>query len=391
MSFLSSVFGSGANSQAYNPVNAQQVSLAGGPTGQQDLNNQNQLYAQQQNFANTLQQQANGQGPSVANLQLQQTLQQQQANAAAQAASARGVSPALANRQAQQAQASNSQASAQSGALARAQETLNAQGELGSTLNNQASQNISQQGLGLQAQEANQQANLGAQEATSQIGQAQNAGQFNILSGLAQGVAGLAGMGGGGAGHAFGGQIHGYANGGKVMNFDGGGSVPPYTGGYVTPDTLSALNNASRMLGGSNNAGVGASSSPSTAFQTGRQLNKTLTANPPPAAGDTQASGPGGMFSVGGKVKAMLSPGEVRVPVDKTKNPKEAERYAAQAVKNGKKIPGKAKVAGDSLQNDTVPANLNEGDIIVKRSKAKDPQDAAAFVRALLASQRGGK
>lgn len=43
----------------------------------------------------------------------------------------------------------------------------------------------------------------------------------------------------------------------------------------------------------------------------------------------------------------------------------------------GMKVPGKAEVDGDSPKNDKVPAMLSPGEIVIKRSKAKDP-DAAA-------------
>lgn len=47
---------------------------------------------------------------------------------------------------------------------------------------------------------------------------------------------------------------------------------------------------------------------------------------------------------------------------------------------HGGKVPGQATVPGDSLANDTVPANVSPGEIIIPRSAAKDPDKAAAFV-----------
>jgi len=46
----------------------------------------------------------------------------------------------------------------------------------------------------------------------------------------------------------------------------------------------------------------------------------------------------------------------------------------------GGKVPGKAKVPGDSPKNDTVNAKLSPGEIVVPRSIAHDPKAAAKFV-----------
>lgn len=54
----------------------------------------------------------------------------------------------------------------------------------------------------------------------------------------------------------------------------------------------------------------------------------------------------------------------------------------------GGHIPGKAQVKGDSYSNDTVPAMLSPGEIVVPRSKAKDPEKAAAFAKAIAMRSR---
>lgn len=53
----------------------------------------------------------------------------------------------------------------------------------------------------------------------------------------------------------------------------------------------------------------------------------------------------------------------------------------------GGKVPGRAAVPGNSPKNDTVPADLSPGEIVVPRSAAEDPDRAAAFVRAVLRKQ----
>lgn len=46
-------------------------------------------------------------------------------------------------------------------------------------------------------------------------------------------------------------------------------------------------------------------------------------------------------------------------------------------------IPGKALQSGDSLKNDKVPIMASPGETIIPRSKAKDPEKAAAFAKAV--------
>lgn len=57
----------------------------------------------------------------------------------------------------------------------------------------------------------------------------------------------------------------------------------------------------------------------------------------------------------------------------------------------GKMVPGKAEVKGDSIKNDKVPAILSPGEIVIPRSvmQSKDPVSSAAkFVQAIMAKQR---
>lgn len=89
----------------------------------------------------------------------------------------------------------------------------------------------------------------------------------------------------------------------------------------------------------------------------------------------------------GGRVPALLSPGERYLKPDQAKKVAEGK---ASPMKEGKKVPGKPKVAGakNSYKNDTVKANLQEGGIVIPRSitMGKDaPEKAAAFVRACMA------
>ena len=65
---------------------------------------------------------------------------------------------------------------------------------------------------------------------------------------------------------------------------------------------------------------------------------------------------------------------------------------AAMQMQGGGMVPGRAQVAGDSPRNDTVPAALSPGEIVLPRSVAQHPDAAQAaydFVAALKA--RGGR
>lgn len=98
---------------------------------EQDTRNQTNSLAQ------TLLAQSMGQGPSLAQGQLQDATDRNIAQQQALAASARGVNPALAQRLAAQNVASINQTAASDSALLRNQEQLGAQNSLGSLLNSQ--------------------------------------------------------------------------------------------------------------------------------------------------------------------------------------------------------------------------------------------------------------
>ena len=104
------------------------------------------------------------------------------------------------------------------------------------------------------------------------------------------------------------------------------------------------------------------------------------------SAGGASAAGDPN-YARGGPVPAMVSPGERYLP------PREVDKVAAgkkSPLEAGVKIPGKAKVKGDSLKNDTVPKTLEEGGIVLPRSvmESKHPHWAAhKFVSNILAQQ----
>lgn len=62
---------------------------------------------------------------------------------------------------------------------------------------------------------------------------------------------------------------------------------------------------------------------------------------------------------------------------------------SGSGMSKGGSVAGKAKVKGDSLKNDKVPAMLSPGEIVVPRSKADDVEKATAFVAQLIKKKKG--
>lgn len=90
----------------------------------------------------------------------------------------------------------------------------------------------------------------------------------------------------------------------------------------------------------------------------------------------------GGNMAKGGGVPVVVSPGE------KVALPGEVAKLKAGGTPSLQTVPGKPRVAGDSLKNDTVPAKLPPGSVVVKRSRANN--DPEGFIREVL-SKRGKK
>lgn len=111
-----------------------------------------------------------------------------------------------------------------------------------------------------------------------------------------------------------------------------------------------AANNAFNPLGALSGLGQGATS-----------LGGTLSNVAGGAAG----------YSEGGQVDAMVSPGE-RIF-------KPGENYDD----GGMVVPGDPRVPGDSPTNDTVPASLPVGSVVVPRTKAMDPVAVKNFMEAI--------
>lgn len=94
-------------------------------------------------------------------------------------------------------------------------------------------------------------------------------------------------------------------------------------------------------------------------------------------------------FFKGGEseVKAMVSPGEIYLSPDHV----EEVKHGADPLKLGHRIGGKAKVKGDSIKNDTIPATLEEGGVVLPRHivSGRSSDRARLFVLKSLAKKRG--
>lgn len=90
----------------------------------------------------------------------------------------------------------------------------------------------------------------------------------------------------------------------------------------------------------------------------------------------------------GGKVPALLSPGEVYLTPSKAK---EVSKDGKDPIKHGKKIPGKPKYPGNDYRNDTVKATLEEGGLVIPNKVMQSPNahwEALKFVRNHIKSKK---
>lgn len=323
---------------AYNAAQTglqQQQQLAQALAAQNGIGNQSSVFNQQQQLAQALQNQANGQGPNPAQAALNQSTGQNVATQAALMAGQRGVgsNAGLAAREIGQQGAATQQQAVGQGATLQAQQQLAAQSAL-------------------QQQQASM-ANL----ATQQVGQ-----QANAVSGYNQAAQGEQG------------QVLG-------------------------------------AIGQLNNASVGATSSMNSANEGIAGTNasdsaKVVTAAIGGGGGSGMKAATGATGGIVGEDKIGNNPKIAQVP--------EKDRYPhallpdhlklvhdvyhsggmAQNMTSGGGVPGKARVNGDSLKNDTVSAELSPGEVVIPRHviESDDPvKGAAEFVKETLAQKLGKK
>lgn len=286
---------------------------------------------------NQLQGVANGQGPNPAQAMLANATGANTANQAALMAGQRGAgaNTGLIARQAAQQGAANQQNAIGQGAALQANQSLGALNQLGGIAGQQVGQQAGAiQGLNAAAQ-GNQGQLMNAMQGQNQL-QVANTAQQN------QANASIADTNAQKQGDIFSGIIGGLGAGASVLS--GGG-------------------------------GLGAAGKAAFAAE-GGEIQSVLGEHASMMAKGGKA----------GKVPAMLSPGEKIIPKKDVKAVAQGKKDPMKA----KTVPGVPPVGGDKndLSNDIVPADLNEGDVILPRSvtQAKNPHWAAhAFVSKIMA------
>lgn len=324
-------YGSGPDMGSADATGANQ-----GDFGEALLGRTNQTYGQQQNLINQLQGEASGQGAgaSLAQNMLRQATDNNIKQGAGLIASQKGINPALAARLiAQNTGAANQNAAAQ-GANMGLQQQLAAQGQLGSLLSQQ-------QGL--------------------------DTSQLTNLYGTQRGQDISSTLGAGGLSLQHEGNI---INGGNAQN---------------TTDvnaSLGAQGLDASTAAGTQRAGVDTNAQ-NASVAAGDQ--NAVTANNATIAGIKEANHQGQVASE--QIKSGVAAGNAAVAKDLTAGAVGGGAAAATKVAlgaaHGGKIPGRAKHKGDDPRNDTIPADLSPGEVVIPRSAANDPEKAAAFVAAL--------
>jgi hypothetical protein len=363
---------------------AQQQALIQALQAQNGLQNQSNVYNQLANVAA-------GTGPNPAQAQLAQATGANTANQAALMAGQRGAQQnvGLIARQAAQQGATNQQNAAGQAATMQSQQQLNALGQMGGVANTQAQQQI------------------GATQNYNQAAQNEQMGMLNAAAGLQSNVnsanAGLIGATMGqqaSIGSSMSSSI------GSMMSMAGGGAVDssnfqytPQAPGIDTGGPLSAVGQWFSQIANTGQKSQSKKSKPDNTT-TGTADSSEMAGGPSDTMDNSGGASPGGgmggdngptmQAAHGGRVPAMVSPGEQYL------NPRQVKEVAdgkKQPLKTGTRIPGKPKVGGakNDYANDTVPKTLEEGGIVIPRSvtQGKNPHwEAMKFVHATMAKSR---
>jgi hypothetical protein len=388
---------------------AQQLAQSQNRQGAQlNMDPSNQVRGMQLGLANQLQAQSLGQGPSLATMQLQQATDRNLAQAAALAASGRGgAQGGLGLRQVQNQQSQIASQAARDAATARMQEQLNAQGALGGVLNSTRGSDVSLASTQAQLQQEQNALNdnqsrflMGQQseldqkqrealmaleklKTDQQIANEQNrAGSFqatskargDMVSGIGSGIAAAFSdkrlkkniKDGGKEVDKF---MKNYAEGGEVEGDDK--SLNKFLSGWSV-----GQDKAKEQTGTSGHYGAGKAMGSGIGALMKKMGKEDLVAKSTMKGVDTPTTGimpkenmspDTEMYAAcGGEVPKMSKGGEMSQ--DKMK--------AAFNAMSGGVVPGKAKVAGDSVKNDTVDAKVSPGEIILPRTVAQSGDES---------------
>jgi len=388
-----------------------------------------QAVANEEALSNQLAQRAAGGGPNPALAQLNQATGQNVANQAALMAGQRGAGAnvgLIARQAAQQGAATQQQAVGQAATL-EAQQQIAAQQEQAQLEANRVAQ-AGQGVTGLNTAEQNEQgilqnantsfnnANVGMQSninnINAQTAAANQAAKTGVLSGAINGAA-----------SAISGGV--FAHGGEVKMADGGPIQPSplvvvssnapqanWAEQYMSPQGASGgpdigspaqlpqsnvdLGADARNLGTAISKNGVPNVSGSEGYipgETGQSYTTTTDSNGfvYSAKGGKICEGPyhghvaNYLFHDGGKVPAMVSPGEIYL------SPEQVHKVVSEGanpLKIGHKFPGKAKVKGDSFKNDTIPTELEEGGVVIDKNHVMNPEKAELFVHRAIARKR---
>ena len=381
---------------------------------QQAANRGTNIYGQQQTLAQALADRAAGRGgPSLAELQLGQSLEQNKRDAAgALAAAGRGINPALAQRILMQQRSQLQGQTAGQAAILRAQEQQAAQTALANQLTNMrgaettafgqsATAGLNQEQLRANLIEAQKQrefevAKQNQLAAQAAAGQAQSQGQFESTQG--QKTAGAVGTG--------------LIEGGKILNDYNkqqtasaasaastgaagkaqGGIVRKYAeGGKVSKAKVIAAHAAAKKNMGAFKEQYGKEEGKNVAYATMMKLAKeNKLADGGTSIGDiAKVALPALLLSRMGLPPELAMAGgyAAKKGIDYLSEDKKEEKMAQGG-------PVKAAMGRlekmDNEKNDTIPAMLSPGEIVIPRSVVAAPNApvaAAKFVEALLANR----
>lgn len=372
---------------------------------QDELAKRNQIYGGQQDLAAMLQQNAAGGGPNPAQTQYKQNVNQNIANTQGLISSQRGLNPALAAKMGANAGAVANQQAASNAALLQQQQQLGAQNNLGNLYGQMQSGTMTQQGL-------YNQANLGAMQANVQQAAANQQAKQALVGGALGGIGTILGM-------SHGGQVPQYfADGGDVAGMAGTKplEINPSTPGISSSGSGDggALSYAGQFLNSMGGAPAASTSGLATGMAkfTGgiggggiiKAIKKKVGMDKPTTdMGFAGNAGSGSGGDAGGGMGGALGSPMGGGPGDAMGAGAEGMGGAGMMLaahggmaphnlKSGGGVGGKPKVKGDSVKNDTVPAMLSPGEIVIPRSIAQGPDapdKAAAFVAAILAKNGG--
>jgi hypothetical protein len=363
----------------------------------------NNVFQGQNNLAGVLQSQMNGGGPSPEMLEAQRMNENAIKSNTGMIASQKGISPAMAARLAAENSAGMQQQAAGQGAMMGMNKQLSVQNALQNLYGTQGNQANTASSTVQNALGAFNNANVGMYSNMNNANQATNAQNAATAGGL---VGGLAGGISSAVSSLFaeGGEVQSpgiYKENPKLakvpqaQRFDSGGAVQPSWGYGMQPSIDSgAANMANKYIaagGAALEKGISGLFNPMGKSGGGDSGGGSMDGMAM-AGGPMDAGGGGG--GLGALALLAANGGEIPDHLHHMANlyhPDFGGKLMELKAKGGS-VPGKAEVPGNSYKNDTVPAMLSPGEIVLPRTvtQSQDPVKAAAdFVAEKLKEKQG--